>query len=102
MTTLLVAFLAAGSYAVYLQDPPVVERYPSRTHTTAAQQYRRELEDTQETLKRKLRKLHVTVTGATQVLQNAIFIKATPERLEQVRRLPGVKGVTPLRRVRRM
>jgi hypothetical protein len=102
MTTLLVAFLAAGSYAVYLQEPPVVERYPSRTHTEAAQQYRRKLEQSQEALKRKLRDLHVTITGSTQVLQNAIFIKATPERVQDVRRLPGVKGVTPMRRVRRL
>ena len=102
MTTLLVAFLAAGSYAVYLQDPPVVERYPARTHTAAAQQYRRELEQTQEQVKRELRRLHITVTGATQVLQNTIFIKTTPERVDEVRRLRGVKGVTPLRRVRRL
>ena len=92
----------AASYAVVLKDPPAAERFPSREalHSAEAREYREHLKAEQDRVKRELTRRHITVTGSTEVLANAIYIKAAKEQAEELRHMDGVKAVTAMRRVR--
>ena len=87
-------------YAVILADPPIAKRFPGRIETTraAAEPYRQHLLEVQRNLKAQITARHIRVTGAVQHVMNAIFVAATPEQAAELRTLPGVKAVTPLRR----
>jgi uncharacterized protein (TIGR03437 family) len=93
-------FLAAQSapqrYALILEDAPVVERYAARG--AQAEDYRRQIGMRQEALRAELVARRFTVTGAADTLVNAIFVVAAPERVAELKVLPGVKGVARLRR----
>src|ERR1700688_2963656 len=90
----------SSRYALILEDPPVTERFA--THDAAesveGRSYRQQLEATQQSLRKELASRHITVTGSVTMLTNAIFVAAPKERVDELKSLPGVKGVVPLRR----
>ncbi len=59
------------------------------------------MERAQAGLRSSLASAGVRVTGSTQYLLNAIFVETTPDRVAELRALPGVKSVVFLPRVRR-
>src|SRR5579871_3028978 len=93
---------AMNRYAVILEDPPVSERFTTReaTESVSGTNYRREIEAKQQSLRSELAARNFTVTGSVTLLTNAIFVLATPQRVDELKSLPGVKGVVPLRRYR--
>src|SRR5581483_615542 len=81
---------ARRRYALILADPPVAERFQSAeaARSPEAKEYRRKLEASQDRLKTLLESMQVPVTGATQMVSNAIFVQAPPEREPELRKLP--------------
>lgn len=94
----------SGRYALILNDPPMADRFhtPEEMRSDAAKAYRRKLEAAQRTLHAELNRRQIRVTGAAQVVSNALFVEISADRVAELRRLPGVKGVTPLRRMKRL
>jgi minor extracellular serine protease Vpr len=88
----------AGRYALILEDPPaaVVAAQSKGITPRAAEDHSRRIEAAQATLRKNLEQRGIQPTGAVQVLLNAIFLRCAPERLQELRFLPGVKGVVPL------
>ena len=75
--------LFAGRYAVILSEAPAAGQ---RVLTAQAD------------VRTQLAARGVRVTGSVQRLLNAVFIAASSEQAEQLRSLPGVKAVLPVRR----
>jgi len=86
-------------YMVFLADPPVSARYTKREdlETSAAAAYRGRIQTTQQNLARDLGTRNIRVTGSVDTLLNAVFVAVTPDRLAEIRALPGVIGVMPER-----
>ncbi len=98
-TTLPLAF-AQQRYALILDDSPVLERLASRDQiqSQAGRALRQQIESRQQTLRTELRSRNFTVTGSVSTLLNAVFVVASPQRLDELKSLPGVKGVIAERR----
>jgi len=94
---------AATHWLVLLKEKPVVEQYPGRIEKTraAAEPYRQHLQQVQASLRPQIEGLHARMTGSVQHLLNGIFVVATPAQAAALRKLAGVKAVTPLRRYRK-
>ncbi|MGD0296137.1 MAG: S8 family serine peptidase [Bryobacteraceae bacterium] len=71
-----VPMLAQTRYALILNDPP--------------------LETSRHALRNELARRNISVTGSTKILLNAIYVAAPKERLDELKSLPGVKGVVAL------
>jgi minor extracellular serine protease Vpr len=108
---LVVGFAATGMaqyapnrYALFLEDPPVSARFTTREEmrTTAGVAYRQQIESAQEAVKRDLESRNIQVAGSVSTLLNAVFVVAGPERLAELRTIPGVAGVQPLRRGKKL
>ena len=69
---------AQTRYALILNDPPVEARH--------------------QELRKELTRRAFTITGSAKILLNAVFVTAPQERLDELKNLPGVKGVVALRR----
>ena len=82
----------------------MVEQYPGRIEKTraAAAGYRQHLQQAQAALRPQIEGMHARVTGSVQHLLNGILVAATPAQAAALRKLPGVKAVTPLRRYRKL
>src|SRR5688572_24112685 len=91
---------AANQFVVILADPPVVERFPARDQllTLGAGGYRRQVEARQLDLTRNLASRNIKVTGSVSSLLNALFVTAPPDRVAELKSLPGVLAVRPVRR----
>jgi len=91
---------AHNRYALILEDPPVSERFATRaaTESSAGKSYRQQIEAKQQLLRAELKSRNIPVTGSVSMLTNAIFVTAPKERVDELKSLPGVKGVVPLRR----
>src|SRR5438128_2652588 len=91
---------APGRYALILEDPPTAERFTSREamQTAGASDYRRRIAATHKTLREALASRKIQVMGDVNTVLNAIFVLAPKDRLSELKSLPGVKGVVPLRR----
>ena len=100
LSILTAATLPTGEWMVVLSEQPVVERFPGRIEQTrgAAEPYRQHLLQVQQTVRGQIETMQVPVTGAVQHLQNAVFVRATPDQAAALRNLPGVKAVVPMRR----
>ena len=102
LTNLLPAATPPGNeWMLLLSDPPVVQQYPGRIEQTRAVSaaYRQHLRDVQSNLRAQIAAQSIVVTGAVQHLLNGIFVVATPAQAAALRKLPGVEGVVPMRRV---
>ncbi len=78
--------LFAGRYAVVLSETPTPAG--ARQRVLAAQ----------TDVRRHLAARSVHVTGSAQRLLNAVFVSASRDQAEQLRSVPGVKAVLPVRR----
>ncbi|HWQ53193.1 MAG TPA: S8 family serine peptidase [Bryobacteraceae bacterium] len=93
-SVLLLAMLAtlplfAERYALLLEDAPApAAETAARTRILAAQ----------STVRRELARRAVPVTGAVERILNAVFVEAPPDRVDELRALPGVRAVAPMRR----
>ena len=85
-------------YALVLQDQPVATQIQNREglHEAAAEDRRTKILDAQSTLIGDLQSRGFRVSGSTQTLVNAVFVRATPDRLDELKSLTGVRGVTLL------
>jgi minor extracellular serine protease Vpr len=93
----------SGRYALILSDPPVAERFTSKDSQRSAEagSYKRQIEQKQQVLRKELESRKFTVTGSVQILMNAVFVAAPSEKVPELRALPGVNAVVPLRRYHR-
>ena len=84
-----------GEYALLLKDPPLAEKVASRSQlrSAAARSHLARIQTAQRAVLAALsaRKFHVT--GAVQTLLNAVFVDAAPDRLAELRSIPGVARV---------
>src|SRR4051794_32317019 len=81
-----------GEYALVLEDAPVARKVQSRAalRSTEAQTHARKIRDAQSGVVAELQRRGVAVTGATQILVNAVIVSATHETAAELRKLPGV------------
>jgi minor extracellular serine protease Vpr len=95
--TLTVSLSAASynHYAVILQDEPVRTRSGAVPSPEVATR-RQSVIDAQASLRTQLELNHVQVTGSAQSLLNALFVVASPDQVDALRALPGVKAVVKL------
>jgi uncharacterized protein (TIGR03437 family) len=93
------AQFARNRYALVLSDPPAASRYPTRESlsTAEARTYRQTLETRQQALRQELQSRKIAVTGSVTTLLNAIFVVAPPDRVDELKALPGVAGVVRMR-----
>src|ERR1700682_3762167 len=86
-------------YALILEDPAVAATFAARDarESVAARGYRQQVEARQQTLRRELTTRRIQTTGSVSTLLNAVFVMSSPERADELRTLPGVKGVVALR-----
>ncbi len=89
-------------YALILEDAPVADLISSRKELrrAAMEDHRQRIEAVQRVLRDELDRRDFHVTGAVQTLVNAVFVQASKDRVEELRRLPGVKGVVDLPPIR--
>ncbi len=89
-------------YAVLLDQPAVATRFRgTERNTFAAQSMRLQVRSQQAVLKNHLQSLGLPVTGQSDTLINAVYVKASREQALKLGSLPGVIGVsitTPLKR----
>jgi minor extracellular serine protease Vpr len=95
--------MAPNRYALFLADQPVSARFTGREslRTAEAAVYRTRVLTAQRRLRTELAQRQIQVTGSAATLLNAVFVAATPGRLDELKALPGVAGVVPLRRGQR-
>ena len=86
-------------YMVFLQNQPVSARYTQREamQTAEAVAYQRQIVARQQSLMTELASRNIRVTGSVNTLLNAVFVVVGPERLAEIRALPGVIGIMPER-----
>ena len=84
-------------YALILADPPVARNTHSRAELAAgeAQRNRARIRSAQSSVIAELKRRKVAVTGAGQILVNAVFVSASRETAAQLRDIPGVSYVVP-------
>jgi minor extracellular serine protease Vpr len=94
--------LAQGNrtrYALILDDPPVSERFAAgeARESLVARSYRQQVEARQQALRTELNTRAIQITGSVSTLLNAVFVMSPPDRVDELKTLPGVKGVVALR-----
>ncbi len=94
----------SGRYAVILQDQPsagfAARRSPQSVRDSAAVAYEAQVLAAQTSLRSQIESRGLRVTGAVQTLLNAVFVKASEAEAAQIRTMPGVSGVVPVKRFR--
>ena len=89
----------SGRYALILADPSAAEFAQSHGRARpAVEDHRRQLRAAQSAVRSELERRRYKVTGSVQSVLNAVFVIATPQQVAELRGLPGVKAVRPLRR----
>jgi uncharacterized protein (TIGR03437 family) len=89
-------------YVVVLNDLPVATRFAARpdAESSAAAEYRRQIEVRQAAVASELAARHIQVTSQVSHLLNALFVSAPGHSIDELRAIPGVKSVTPMRRTK--
>jgi minor extracellular serine protease Vpr len=92
----------SNQYALILKDPPVAVRFVGREamNSSAAEAHRQVIAAAQQTLREAAVARNITVTGSADVVFNAVFVAASPDRLAELQSLPGVLGVVQMRNVK--
>ena len=92
----------SNQYALILKDQPVAAKFAGREamNSSAAVAHRQLIQTQQETLRQAAVAKNFTVTGSVDVVFNAVFVVASPDRLAELQGLPGVLGVMPMRNVK--
>ena len=68
--------------------------------SAAAEAYRQQLVGTHAAVRRAVTARAIPVTGDADVVLNAVFVIATPDRVAELQQIPGVLAVRPMRAVR--
>src|SRR6476660_5595400 len=91
---------APGRYGVILEDAPISERFASKQtmRSTEATSYERQIDTKQKAIRGELSARKIQVTGSVNTVLNAIFVVVPQDRAAELKMLPGVKGVVPLKR----
>lgn len=91
-------------YAVILAEPSLAARFGTRAEmfSPGAAAARAQLGAQQNLLRAALEERQFSVTGASSVLLNAVFVTATPDRVTELENLPGVAGVVRLRKYKKL
>jgi minor extracellular serine protease Vpr len=91
-----------AEYAVVLEDAPVARKIHSRLalRSKEADTEARNIRAAQAGVIPELQRLGATVTGATQVLVNAVIVAATRDTAAKLSHVAGVKYVTPVGKAR--
>ncbi len=94
------AQIIPNRYILMLEDPPVSAKFSTRADLqgAAAGAYRKQIEDKQTAMKKELESRNLSVTGSVSVLLNALFVTAPASRVDELRSIPGVTAVRPMRR----
>ncbi|MDE3167798.1 MAG: S8 family serine peptidase, partial [Acidobacteriota bacterium] len=89
----------SDQYALILDDTPVITRFPGRDahRSAAAESYRRQIVTAQQAVRSAALARKVTVTGAADTVLNAVFVHATPDQVDALKAIPGVKAVIRMR-----
>jgi len=89
-------------YVVVLDDPSVSARFPlpGDAGSSAAAAYRRQVEARQDAVAGELASRQMYVTSRVSHYLNALFVWAPGHGIDELRAIPGVKLVTPMRRLR--
>ena len=87
-------------YTLLLEDAPVSSRFVSREamRTSPAIAYQQQIEAKQRKVIADLASRNIQVTGSDATLVNAIFVIAPASRLDELKSIPGVAAVRPMRR----
>lgn len=80
-------------YAVVLEAPPLAQQ--SDIHKES------QIRAAQETVRSAIERQGVRVLRSSQLLVNAVFVMATEEQAAELKRLPGIRRVEPMRKIRR-
>ena len=94
------AQIIPNRYILMLEDPPVSAKFTTREdlQSASASAYRQQIEDKQAAVKKELASRNIAVTGSVSVLQNVIFVTAPASRVNEMKSIPGVVAVRPMRR----
>jgi uncharacterized protein (TIGR03437 family) len=92
----------SGQYAVFLQDPPVAQRFATRDTmgTAQADAYRRQIAAAQDALRRQMTSRNFPIVASVDTGMNAIFVAATPDRVAELKSMTGVLEVVPMRMIK--
>jgi uncharacterized protein (TIGR03437 family) len=87
---------------VLLEDAPVSSRFATRTEMAGAAgvSYRAQVEARQSSIAREIEGRSFRVTGSASRLVNALFVDGPASRIDELRGVPGVVSVYPMRRFR--
>jgi minor extracellular serine protease Vpr len=91
---------APGRYGIILEDAPISERFAVKQTVRSAEaiSYERQIDTKQKAIRGELSVRKIHVTGAVNTVLNAVFVVAPQDRVAELKTLPGVKGVVPLKR----
>jgi len=93
---------ARNRYALILEDSPVSSRFSrERIGLADAANYGRSLEQRQQAVRAELGRRRIEPTGSVTALMNAIFVVAPADSVADLKSIPGVKSVVPIRTYRR-
>jgi len=94
------AQIVPNRFTVILEDPPVASRFAAREQlsSSAALAYKAQIEAHQATIQREIESRNFKVTGSVSILINALFVNGPGERIDDLRSVPGVVSVAPMRR----
>jgi uncharacterized protein (TIGR03437 family) len=93
---------ARNRYALILEDSPIATQFPrERTNLAEAANYGRSLEQRQQSVRAELARRGIQSTGSVKTLLNAVFVVAPADSVADLRSIPGVSGVVPIRTYRR-
>jgi hypothetical protein len=89
-----------GRYVMVLPDAPVLAQYhtPEEAATPDAKAYRARIESRQQAMIQVLQARNIRVTSRVSNVLNALFVVAPGQAIEELRSIPGVSSVTPMRR----
>ncbi|MGO9971081.1 MAG: S8 family serine peptidase, partial [Bryobacteraceae bacterium] len=89
-----------GRYVMVLADAPVLAQYhtPEEAATPEGKAYRAQIETRQQAMLQTLQARNIRVTSRVSNVLNALFVVAPGHSIEELRSIPGVSSVTPMRR----
>jgi uncharacterized protein (TIGR03437 family) len=92
----------SGQYAVILNDTPVAQRFVSREAMSRpeADAYRRQIVSAQDAVRRQMDARRIPVVATVDTVLNAMFVATTADRVAEIKQMPGVLEVVPLRKVK--
>jgi len=91
---------APKRYTLILEDPPAAHQFRN-ARAPEAVTYRQQLQAKHRQLRAELESRKIPVIGEVSTVLNAMFVVTTPDRVDELKGLPGVIGVVPARIYRR-